>query len=141
MAGFDDSLVREFFEVNGFFVRQSYKAAVAGKRKRTETEGAVFFLHGDAAAAVLTSDEAAGAIEGVAVGLVAAHGERRACADRDGREARRHREGGSDVDEARARSVVARGERDGACAADGLVRGLRGRQRDRRASRNRRVQE
>ena len=43
MAGFDDSLVREFFEVNGFFVRQSRKAPVAGKRKRPETEGAVFF--------------------------------------------------------------------------------------------------
>ncbi len=43
MAGFDDSMVREFFEVNGFFVRQSHKVPVAGKRKRTETEGAVFF--------------------------------------------------------------------------------------------------
>lgn len=43
MAGFDDSLVREFFEVNGFFVRQSHKVPVAGKRKRPETEGAVFF--------------------------------------------------------------------------------------------------
>ena len=25
MAGFDDSLVREYFEMNGFFVRQSRK--------------------------------------------------------------------------------------------------------------------
>ncbi|MCE2684081.1 MAG: hypothetical protein LW857_02730 [Verrucomicrobiae bacterium] len=43
MAGFDDSLVREFFEVNGFFVRQSRKAPVTGKRKRPEAEGEVFF--------------------------------------------------------------------------------------------------
>lgn len=45
MAGFDDSLVREFFEVNGFFVRQSRKAAVGGKRKRPEGEGEIHFHH------------------------------------------------------------------------------------------------
>ena len=34
MAGFDDSLVREYFEMNGFFVRQSRKYAVQSRRKR-----------------------------------------------------------------------------------------------------------
>lgn len=43
MAGFDDSLVREFFEVNGFLTRRSRKATVAGKRKRGEPEGEVHF--------------------------------------------------------------------------------------------------
>jgi hypothetical protein len=50
MAGFDDSLVREFFEVNGFFVRQSPQPPVTGKRKRSETESAVFFHNAQPAA-------------------------------------------------------------------------------------------
>jgi hypothetical protein len=43
MAGFDDSLVREFFEVNGFYVRQSRKAPVGGKKKRPEGDGEIHF--------------------------------------------------------------------------------------------------
>jgi len=39
MAGFDDSLVREYFEMNGFFVRQSRKYAVQSRRKRADEEG------------------------------------------------------------------------------------------------------
>ena len=45
MAGFDDSLVREFFEVNGFYVRQSPKVVVAGRRKRVEKDGEIYFLN------------------------------------------------------------------------------------------------
>lgn len=45
MAGFDDSLVREFFEVNGFYVRQAPKATVAGRRKRGENDGEIHFLN------------------------------------------------------------------------------------------------
>jgi len=44
MAGFDDSLVRDFFEANGFLTRRSRKA-VAGKRKRAEAEGEVLFAN------------------------------------------------------------------------------------------------
>ena len=43
MAGFDDSLVREFFELNGFYVRRARKAAVAGKRKRAEPDPEIHF--------------------------------------------------------------------------------------------------
>lgn len=45
MAGFDDTLVREFFEVNGFYVRQSPKIPVAGRRKRGESDGEIYFLN------------------------------------------------------------------------------------------------
>jgi hypothetical protein len=43
MAGFDDSLVREFFELNGFYVRRARKAVVAGKRKRAEPDAEIHF--------------------------------------------------------------------------------------------------
>jgi hypothetical protein len=36
MAGFDDNLVREYFELSGFFVRQSRKYAVQSRRKRAD---------------------------------------------------------------------------------------------------------
>ena len=35
MGGFDDSIVREYFELNGFFVRQREKYSVRSGRKRT----------------------------------------------------------------------------------------------------------
>ncbi len=72
MAGFDDSLVREFFEVNGFFVRQSRQAPVAGKRKRPAAEGEVFFHNSQPAvpgerAFQLFGSDLVGLTEGVAV--------------------------------------------------------------------------
>ena len=39
MAGFDDSLVREYFELNGFFVRPSRKLAGQSRRKRADEAG------------------------------------------------------------------------------------------------------
>ena len=45
MAGFDDSLVREYFEVNGFFVRQSRKYAVQSRRKRADEEGDLLIIN------------------------------------------------------------------------------------------------
>jgi hypothetical protein len=45
MAGFDDSLVREYFEVNGFFVRQSRKYAVQSRRKRADEEGDLYVIN------------------------------------------------------------------------------------------------
>ena len=38
MAGFDDNLVREYFELSGFFVRQARKYAVQSRRKRADEE-------------------------------------------------------------------------------------------------------
>lgn len=45
MAGFDDSLVREYFEMNGFFVRQSRKYALQSRRKRTDEEGDLLVIN------------------------------------------------------------------------------------------------
>jgi len=45
MAGFDDSLVREYFEANGFFVRQSRKYAVQSRRKRADEEGDLLVIN------------------------------------------------------------------------------------------------
>lgn len=45
MAGFDDSLVREYFEMNGFFVRQSRKYAVQSRRKRADEEGDLLVIN------------------------------------------------------------------------------------------------
>ena len=45
MAGFDDSLVREYFEMNGFFVRQSRKYAVQSRTKRAEDEGDLLVIN------------------------------------------------------------------------------------------------
>ena len=45
MAGFDDSLGREYFEVNGFFVRQSRKYAVQSRRKRADEEGDLLVIN------------------------------------------------------------------------------------------------
>ncbi len=45
MAGFDDSLVREYFEVSGFFVRQSRKYAVQSRRKRADEEGDLLVIN------------------------------------------------------------------------------------------------
>jgi len=72
MAGFDDSLVREFLEVNGFFVRQSRKAPVAGKRKRGEPEGEIYFRNprptpGAEPSFQLFGADLAGLTDGVAV--------------------------------------------------------------------------
>lgn len=36
MAGFDENIVREYFELNGFFVRQLRKFSVHSRKKRTE---------------------------------------------------------------------------------------------------------
>lgn len=36
MAGFDDNLVRDYFELNGFFVRQARKYAIQSRRKRAD---------------------------------------------------------------------------------------------------------
>ncbi len=72
MAGFDDSLVREFFEVNGFYVRRAQKAAVAGKRKRAEPETETHFrnprppLPGERGFQLFGSD-LVGLTEGVAI--------------------------------------------------------------------------
>ncbi len=38
MAGFDENLVREYFELNGFFVRQLHKYQVHSRKKRAEEE-------------------------------------------------------------------------------------------------------
>jgi hypothetical protein len=38
MAGFDENLVREYFELNGFLVRQLHKYQVHSRRKRDEEE-------------------------------------------------------------------------------------------------------
>ena len=45
MAGFDDNLVREYFELNGFFVRQSRKYAVQSRRKRADEESDLLVIH------------------------------------------------------------------------------------------------
>lgn len=39
MAGFDDNLVREYFELNGFLVRPSRKHAGSSRRQRADEEG------------------------------------------------------------------------------------------------------
>jgi hypothetical protein len=38
MAGFDENIVREYFELNGFFVRQLRKYQVQSRKKRTDEE-------------------------------------------------------------------------------------------------------
>jgi hypothetical protein len=38
MAGFDEKIVREYFELNGFFVRQLRKYAVQSRKKRVDEE-------------------------------------------------------------------------------------------------------
>lgn len=38
MAGFDENIVREYFELNGFFVRQLRKYLVQSRKKRAEEE-------------------------------------------------------------------------------------------------------
>lgn len=38
MAGFDENIVREYFELNGFFVRQLRKYAVQSRKKRADEE-------------------------------------------------------------------------------------------------------
>ena len=38
MAGFDENIVREYFELNGFFVRQLRKYLVQSRRKRADEE-------------------------------------------------------------------------------------------------------
>jgi hypothetical protein len=38
MAGFDENIVREYFELNGFFVRQLRKYLVQTRKKRTDGE-------------------------------------------------------------------------------------------------------
>ncbi len=38
MSGFDENIVREYFELNGFFVRQLRKYAVQSRKKRTDEE-------------------------------------------------------------------------------------------------------
>ena len=43
MAGFDDSLVREFFELNGLYVRRARKAGATTRRRRPEPDGDVHF--------------------------------------------------------------------------------------------------
>ena len=41
MAGFDENIVREYFELNGFFVRQLRKYLVQSRKKRTDEEVAL----------------------------------------------------------------------------------------------------
>ncbi len=38
MAGFDENIVREYFELNGFFVRQLRKYQVQSRKKRTDED-------------------------------------------------------------------------------------------------------
>ena len=38
MAGFDENIVREYFELNGFFVRQLRKYVVQSRKKRADEE-------------------------------------------------------------------------------------------------------
>jgi hypothetical protein len=38
MSGFDENIVREYFELNGFFVRQLRKYAVQSRKKRSDEE-------------------------------------------------------------------------------------------------------
>ncbi|MEC8614675.1 MAG: hypothetical protein VXY17_04650, partial [Verrucomicrobiota bacterium] len=38
MAGFDENIVREYFELNGFFVRQLRKYLVQSRKKRADEE-------------------------------------------------------------------------------------------------------
>lgn len=45
MAGFDDNLVREYFELSGFFVRQSRKYAVQSRRKRADEESDLLVIN------------------------------------------------------------------------------------------------
>lgn len=45
MAGFDDNLVREYFELNGFFVRQARKYAVQSRRKRADEESDLLVIN------------------------------------------------------------------------------------------------
>lgn len=72
MAGFDDSLVREYFEMNGFFVRQSRKYAVQSRRKRADEEGDLLVINpaprlgGEVPFQLFSSD-----LGGIAVGVVA----------------------------------------------------------------------
>jgi len=45
VAGFDDNLVREYFELGGFFVRQSRKYAVQSRRKRADEESDLLVIN------------------------------------------------------------------------------------------------
>jgi hypothetical protein len=45
MAGFDDSLVREYFELNGFFTRTPPKPGATARPKRTEEAGLLEVLN------------------------------------------------------------------------------------------------
>ncbi len=45
MAGFDDNLVREYFELNGCFVRQARKYAVQSRRKRADEESDLLVIN------------------------------------------------------------------------------------------------
>lgn len=45
MAGFDDNLVREYFELNGFFTRTSAKPAGSARTRRAEEPGDLLVLN------------------------------------------------------------------------------------------------
>ena len=45
MAGFDDNLVRDYFELNGFFVRQTRKYAIQSRRKRADEESDLLVIN------------------------------------------------------------------------------------------------
>ena len=51
MAGFDDSLVREYFELNGFFVRPSRKHAGLSRRQKTDEPGDLLVINPSLASA------------------------------------------------------------------------------------------
>ena len=48
MAGFDENIVREYFELNGFFVRQLRKYQVQSGKKRVEEDIALAVYHPNA---------------------------------------------------------------------------------------------
>jgi hypothetical protein len=45
MAGFDDNLVREYFEMHGFFVRQSRKPTSSSRRQRAEENDGLYVIN------------------------------------------------------------------------------------------------
>lgn len=75
MAGFDDNLVREYFELNGFFVRQSRKYAVQSRRKRADEESDLLVINPAPQRAVTPAFQLFGAdLAGIARAAVAIKG-------------------------------------------------------------------
>lgn len=55
MAAFDENIVREYFELNGFFVRQLRKYQVQSRKKRVDDEVDLVVYNPDATAGAVTT--------------------------------------------------------------------------------------